>query len=126
MHRANRVYTATLLAVTTWTKTLTPSPAPNALTPDDRAARPVHDPLGHPVPKMCQVYRLLGLIRRHGPDRVEAACSQALDQAPRSSKIAGRFGTAVSEIIERLRAGQPYQTSSLEQIVSRWQRRCAA
>jgi len=79
------------------------------------------------VPEICQVYRLLGLIRRrHGPDRIEAACSQALDQAPQPNKIAGRFGLAASEVIERLRAGQPYQTSSLEQIVSRWQRHCTA
>ena len=28
---------------------------------------------------MRQVYRLLGLVRRYGPDPVDAACSRALD-----------------------------------------------
>ena len=37
--------------------------------------------LDHPLPwtKMRQVYRLLGLVRRHGADRVDAACARALD-----------------------------------------------
>ncbi|GAC1381315.1 MAG: hypothetical protein NVSMB4_09910 [Acidimicrobiales bacterium] len=37
--------------------------------------------LDHPLPwtKMRQVYRLLGLVRRHGADRVEQACQRALD-----------------------------------------------
>jgi transposase len=37
--------------------------------------------LDHPLPwtKMRQVYRLLGLVRRHGGDRVEQACARALD-----------------------------------------------
>jgi hypothetical protein len=37
--------------------------------------------LEHPLPwtKMRQVYRLLGLVRRHGPDAVEDACRRALD-----------------------------------------------
>jgi hypothetical protein len=37
--------------------------------------------LDHPLPwtKMRQVYRLLGLVRRHGTDRVELACRRALD-----------------------------------------------
>ena len=37
--------------------------------------------LEHPLPwtKMRQVYRLLGLIRRHGPDAVDDACRRALD-----------------------------------------------
>jgi hypothetical protein len=37
--------------------------------------------LDHPLPwtKMRQVYRLLGLVRRHGADRVELACRRALD-----------------------------------------------
>jgi transposase len=37
--------------------------------------------LEHPLPwtKMRQVYRLLGLVRRHGPDRVDEACRRALD-----------------------------------------------
>lgn len=78
------------------------------------------------MPAMCQVYRLLGFIRRHGPDHIEAPAPQALGQASQPNKIAGRFGLAASEVIERLRAGRPYQTSPLEQIVSRWQRHCTA
>jgi hypothetical protein len=37
--------------------------------------------LDHPLPwtKMRQVYRLLGLVRRHGADRVEQACRRALE-----------------------------------------------
>ncbi|MFF0496374.1 IS21 family transposase [Nocardia aobensis] len=37
--------------------------------------------LEHPLPwtKMRQVYRLLGLVRRHGPDSVDDACRRALD-----------------------------------------------
>jgi hypothetical protein len=37
--------------------------------------------LDHPLPwtKMRQVYRLLGLVRRHGAARVEQACQRALD-----------------------------------------------
>jgi len=37
--------------------------------------------LEHPLPwtKMRQVYRLLGLVRRHGADRVDDACRRALD-----------------------------------------------
>nr|WP_237394638.1 hypothetical protein [Mycobacterium intracellulare] len=37
--------------------------------------------LEHPLPwtKMRQVYRLLGLVRRHGPDAVDDACQRALD-----------------------------------------------
>jgi transposase len=37
--------------------------------------------LAHPLPwtKMRQVYRLLGLVRRHGPEAVEDACRRALD-----------------------------------------------
>lgn len=37
--------------------------------------------LEHPLPwtKMRQVYRLLGLVRRHGPEAVDDACRRALD-----------------------------------------------
>lgn len=37
--------------------------------------------LAHPLPwtKMRQVYRLLGLVRRHGADAVDDACRRALD-----------------------------------------------
>jgi hypothetical protein len=37
--------------------------------------------LEHPLPwtKMRQVYRLLGLVRRHGAEQVEDACRRALE-----------------------------------------------
>lgn len=37
--------------------------------------------LEHPLPwtKMRQVYRLLGLVKRHGPEPVDDACRRALD-----------------------------------------------
>jgi hypothetical protein len=37
--------------------------------------------LGHPLPwtKMRQVYRLLGLVKKWGAERVEAACARALE-----------------------------------------------
>jgi hypothetical protein len=37
--------------------------------------------LEHPLPwtKMRQVYRLLGLVRRHGADAVDEACGRALE-----------------------------------------------
>src|SRR5205807_7627904 len=37
--------------------------------------------LDHPLPwtKMRQVYRLLGLVRRHGAERVDQACARALE-----------------------------------------------
>jgi len=37
--------------------------------------------LDHPLPwtKMRQTYALLGLVKRWGPDRVEAACARALE-----------------------------------------------
>lgn len=41
------------------------------------AARILDDPL--PWTRMRTVYRLLGLVRRYGPDPVETACSRALD-----------------------------------------------
>lgn len=40
-------------------------------------ARLLDDPL--PWTRMRSVYRLLGLVRRHGPDDVDAACAIALD-----------------------------------------------
>ena len=41
------------------------------------AERLLDDPL--PWTRMRSVYRLLGLVRAHGPGPVEAACSRALD-----------------------------------------------
>jgi hypothetical protein len=41
------------------------------------AERLLDDPM--PWARMRMVYRLLGLVRRYGPDPVDAACSRALD-----------------------------------------------
>jgi transposase len=49
--------------------------------------------LDHPLPwtKMRQVYALLGLVRRWGPERVEAACARALDAEVVSVPLIGRM-----------------------------------
>ena len=47
--------------------------APSAPTPTALLDTPL------PWTKMRQVYALLGLVKRWGPDRVEAACAQALE-----------------------------------------------
>lgn len=57
------------------------------------AERLLDDPL--PWTRMRAVYRLLGLVRRHGAARVEAACSRALDLDVVSvSKIASMLARA--------------------------------
>jgi transposase len=57
------------------------------------AERLLNDPL--PWTRMRAVYRLLGLVRRHGPGPVEAACSRALDLDVVSvSKIASMLARA--------------------------------
>jgi transposase len=52
-----------------------------ALAHGDHAGAYAAAVLEHPLPwtKMRQVYRLLGLVRRHGADRVDDACRRALD-----------------------------------------------
>lgn len=49
--------------------------------------------LDHPLPwtKMRQVYALLGLVKRWGPDRVEAACSKALEAEAIHVPLIGRM-----------------------------------
>ncbi len=49
--------------------------------------------LDHPLPwtKMRQVYALLGLVRRWGPARVDAACARALDAEAVSVALIGRM-----------------------------------
>ncbi len=49
--------------------------------------------LDHPLPwtKMRQVYKLLGLCRRYGDDRVDAACRRALDAECDSVTVVGRM-----------------------------------
>jgi hypothetical protein len=49
--------------------------------------------LDHPLPwtKMRQVYALLGLVKRWGPERVEAACARALEAEAVSVSLIGRM-----------------------------------
>ncbi|MGH3528749.1 MAG: IS21 family transposase [Pseudonocardiaceae bacterium] len=49
--------------------------------------------LEHPLPwtKMRQTYALLGLVKRWGPERVEAACARALDAEAVSVPLIGRM-----------------------------------
>jgi hypothetical protein len=58
--------------------------------------------LDSPLPwtKMRQVYALLGLVKRWGPDRVEAACARALETEAVSVPLIGRM-------IERATENQP-------------------
>jgi hypothetical protein len=61
--------------------------------------------LDTPLPwtKMRQVYALLGLVKRWGPDRVEAACARALDAEAVSVPLIGRM-------MERATENQPLPT----------------
>jgi hypothetical protein len=58
--------------------------------------------LDHPLPwtKMRQVYALLGLVKRWGPERVDAACRRALEAEAIDVGLIGR-------IIERATENQP-------------------
>jgi hypothetical protein len=49
--------------------------------------------LDHPLPwtKMRQVYALLGLVKRWGPERVDAACARALQAEAVSVSLIGRM-----------------------------------
>jgi Mu transposase-like protein len=49
--------------------------------------------LDHPLPwtKMRQVYALLGLVKKWGPDRVEAACTRAAEAEAFSVALIGRM-----------------------------------
>src|SRR5579863_1616486 len=49
--------------------------------------------LDHPLPwtKMRQTYALLGLVKRWGPERVEAACARALEAEAISVALIGRM-----------------------------------
>jgi hypothetical protein len=56
--------------------------------------------LSHPLPwtKMRQVYRLLGLVKKWGPERVDAACARALEAEAIDVNL-------VSRMLERAREG---------------------
>lgn len=62
------------------------------------AERLLDDPL--PWTRMRSVYRLLGLVRRHGPGPVEQACSRSLDLDVVSV-------TKIANMLERATEGQP-------------------
>jgi hypothetical protein len=60
------------------------------------AERLLDDPL--PWTRMRAVYRLLGLVRRHGPDPVEEACGRSLDlDVVNVSKIAAMLAKAAEQ-----------------------------
>jgi hypothetical protein len=63
--------------------------------------------LDTPLPwtKMRQVYALLGLVKRWGEDRVEAACARALEAEAVSVPLIGRM-------IERATENQPIPTKT--------------
>jgi hypothetical protein len=58
--------------------------------------------LDSPLPwtKMRQVYALLGLVKRWGPERVEAACTRALDAEAISVSLIGRMIERATENTE--------------------------
>jgi len=58
--------------------------------------------LDHPLPwtKMRQVYALLGLVKRWGPQRVEAACSRALEAEAISVALIGRMLDRATEAVD--------------------------
>lgn len=62
--------------------------------------------LDHPLPwtKMRQAYALLGLVKRWGPDRVEAACRRALDA---EAIDVGLIGRMLDRATENTPADQP-------------------
>ena len=65
------------------------------------AERLLDDPL--PWTRMRSVYRLLGLVRRYGPDPVEAACGRSLDlEVVSVSKIAAMLAKATEREQPRL------------------------
>ncbi len=57
--------------------------------------------LDHPLPwtKMRQVYALLGLVKRWGPERVEAACARALEAEAISVSLIGRMIERATEAV---------------------------
>ena len=63
--------------------------------------------LDSPLPwtKMRQVYALLGLVKRWGPDRVEAACARALEAEAISVPLIGRMIDRATET--KTTAGPP-------------------
>jgi len=65
--------------------------------------------LDHPLPwtKMRQTYALLGLVKRWGPERVEAACARALDAEAISVPLIGRMIERATEAEATVTAPAP-------------------
>ncbi len=59
--------------------------------------------LDHPLPwtKMRQVYALLGLVKRWGPERVDLACASALEHEAVNVGLIGRMLERASEGVEQ-------------------------
>jgi hypothetical protein len=56
---------------------------------------------------MRQVYALLGLVKRWGPERVEAACTRALEAEAVSVALIGRMIERATETAEAEQAAAP-------------------
>jgi transposase len=67
--------------------------------------------LEHPLPwtKMRQVYALLGLVKRWGPEKVEAACARALEAEATSVSLIGRM---IERATENDTAGSPAKAAA--------------
>ena len=70
--------------------------------------------LDHPLPwtKMRQAYALLGLVKRWGPDRVEAACRRALDADAIDVGLIGRMIDRATETASDEQPATPPATPS--------------
>ena len=70
--------------------------------------------LDTPLPwtKMRQVYRLLGLVKKWGPERVELACRRALEAEAVDVNL-------VARMLERAREDDRCPTLAPEPVVSR-------
>lgn len=69
--------------------------------------------LDTPLPwtKMRQVYALLGLVKKWGPDKVEAACRRALDAEAISVPLIGRMLDRATENVEQEPSPAPPATT---------------
>jgi hypothetical protein len=69
--------------------------------------------LDTPLPwtKVRQVYALLGLVKKWGPDKVDATCQRALDAEAISVPLIGRMLDRATENVEQTPAPAPPATS---------------
>ncbi len=75
----------------------------------DYASAVLDTPL--PWTKMRQVYALLGLVKKWGPDKVDAACQRALDAEAISVSLIGRMLDRATEHAEQEPAPPPPPTT---------------